>query len=233
MLRFTIRHRAKPDLYAFFADDPSLPAEVVEHYQTVIEDLQPLGFEPAGGVFLPNATPVTKAFVLLLRQAQNKEVAWATAIYSCTRRETRLQTAHLGISTWYPDQSFYTTNHSVVGAFPRRPRQTKTQLPMVEGNRLYRLHQAVLGREAPAEKKVLRLDDEFKGDVAAYVQNSMCEEFRDAADGGYMCLSTDGTMYVPTWKGAFLMTWSQLWPFKAIKRARIKRTARQLLHELG
>ena len=39
-------------------------------------------------------------------------------------------------------------------------------------------------------------------------------------DTGYMYLSPHERLYRPTWKGAFLMTWGQLWPFKAIRQQR-------------
>jgi hypothetical protein len=33
-------------------------------------------------------------------------------------------------------------------------------------------------------------------------------------------------------KGAYLMTWKQLWPFKAIAQSRIRKKALELLREL-
>ena len=43
--------------------------------------------------------------------------------------------------------------------------------------------------------------------------------YRDAAAGAYR----------PTWKGAFLMTWGQLWPMKAIREAGLRARERRIL----
>jgi hypothetical protein len=81
-------------------------------------------------------------------------------------------------------------------------------------------------------RKVFRLEVEFRGDAAASAAATMVEELEDAARAGYMALSPDGETYRPTWKGAFLMTWKQLWPAKGILRAARDRTARRLIAEL-
>jgi hypothetical protein len=234
VIRFTLHQSANPDLVCFRADDSELPTAVTDHLQNVIEELKPLGFEPVEGLFLPNASPRVKAFVFLLVHRANKDNAFAMAAYAQMPDGYRLRTAHLEISTRFRDGSLVSTSNSKVsGSFPLRPRQTKTRLPIVQdGARLYRLHQAVLKRHEVAAGKILRLDEEFHGDVAAYLHQSMEEELEDAAAAGYMYRSGYETVYRPTWKGAFLMCWAQTWPFKMIRQAQIHREGRRLLDQL-
>jgi hypothetical protein len=167
----------------------------------------------------------------MLVHRQNKDAAFATAAYAQTPQGTHLQTAHLEITTRFRDGALVsTTNRSMIGAFPPRPRQTKTQASMVpEGDRLYRLHEFVLKDIPSSAGKILRLDEEFGGDLVAYMRCSMLEELQDATAAGYMYRSPVEAVYRATWKGAFLMTWSQLWPLKAIKRAQLQRSAWRVL----
>jgi len=234
IIRFTLRQSANPKLVAFHADDPKLPRAVVDHLWNVIEELEPLGFEQVQGLFLPNASPRVKLFSFLLVHRRNKDAVFVMAAYAQTPDGTRLHTAHLDIGTRFRDGSMVSTSNSqVAGAFPLRPRQTKTRLPMVkDAARLYRLHRAVLKSHEVAAGKILRLDEEFDGDIAAYLHRSMEEELEDAAAAGYMYRSAYETVYRPTWKVAFLMTWAQLWPWKAIRAARLKSEGRRLLEQL-
>jgi hypothetical protein len=101
-----------------------------------------------------------------------------------------------------------------------------------EPARLYRLHQALVERERNSSGKILRVDEEFNGDAAAYLAASVVEDLEGQVGTGYFHRSEHEKSYRPTWKGVFIMTWQELWPFKAIRRARRDHKARQLLAEL-
>jgi len=52
------------------------------------------------------------------------------------------------------------------------------------------------------------------------------------ADDGYLRLTSNG-YFRPTLKGAFLMVWRELWPWKMIRRHQRDRVASELLEDLN
>lgn len=233
LIHQTLKQSARPELYPFPPDDPSLPDAEARDFQAVIDELGPEGFEPVTGLTLPSQTPNVKAVLLLLANRQTKDAAMASAMYAITPAGMRRSVFYVAFATRFRDGSVVQTNNSgVPGSFPPRPGHTVGRLPSVQdAARLYRLHRALVARSGSG-RKVFRLDEEFRGDAAAYAAATMVEELEDAARAGYMALSPDGETYRPTLKGAFLMTWKQLWPTKGILRAARDRTARRLIAEL-
>jgi hypothetical protein len=234
VIRFTLRQAAEPKLDPFDANDPHLPPEVARHFRRVAEALGPLGFDVVQALALPDQTPRVKAVVLLLANRAGADAALATVMYADTPEGTTLQTAYVEIVTRFRDGSVVQTNNSeVLSAFPKGPEKISTQFPTVRAaDRLYRLHRALVERHGSPAGKILRLDADFKGDAVAYVTAAIVEELEEQIGTGFMYPSDDRTVYRPTWKGAWLMTWGQLWPFKAIRRQRRDHKARRLLAEL-
>ena len=234
LIRFTMRQSAEPELHTFDVDDPMLPFEVANHFRRVRAALEPLGFEVVEGMALPDQTPRVKALLLMLVHRPNKDAALATAIYAKMHGESTLQTAYVEFVSRYRDGTAVQTNNTEqLSAFAPRPHITSIRLPMIrKPDRLYQLHQAAATRHNPSSRKVLRLEQEFRGDAVAYMARAMVEELEGQIQTGYMYLSPGENVYRPTWKGAFLMTWALLWPFSAIRRARRDAKARRMLREL-
>jgi hypothetical protein len=147
----------------------------------------------------------------------------------------RVQTAYVEFVTRLRDGTGVLTNNTeVLGAFPSRPHLTTGRFPMVqETGKLYRLHRALVDRNGSSAGAVLRLDAEFHGDAVAYVSRILVEQLEEQIGTGYMYRAAGGKWYWPTWKGALLMTWGQLWPFKPIRIHLRTHRARQLMAELG
>jgi hypothetical protein len=234
LIRVTMRQAAEPELHTFDPNDPLLPLQVAVHFRRVRAALEPAGFEVVEGMALPDQTPRVKAVLLLLVHRPNKVVAFATAIYGEIRGESTLQTAYIEFVSCYRDGTVVQTNNThPLSAFAPRPHITSIRLPMIrKPDRLYKLHQAAAKRHDESLGRVLRLEDEFRGDAVAYLARTMVEELEAQIETGYMYLAPGENVYRPTWKGAFLMTWGLIWPFSAIRRARRDANARQLLKEL-
>jgi hypothetical protein len=234
LIRFTMRQAAEPELHAFDPSDPLLPLQVAVHFRRVRAALEPAGFEVVEGLALPDQTPRVKAVLLLLVHRLNKDVAVATAIYGKMRDETTLQTAYVEFVSRYRDGTVVQTNNTdQLSAFAPRPHITSIRLPMIrKPDRLYQLHQAAAKGHHQSSGKVLRLEEEFRGDAVAYLTRTLVEELEGQIETGYMYLSAAENVFRPTWKGAVLMTWGLLWPYSAIRRARRDAKARRLLKEL-
>jgi hypothetical protein len=233
MLRLTLTQQANPEVVPFPIDHPDLPEPVRDHFDTVTTQMARVGFEPISGLALPRQTPNVKAVILLFVNRTTKDAAIATAIYA-DKLDPPLQTAYVEIISRYRDGTLVQTNNSSqMGAFPSKEGATTTYIPSVpQADRLYRIHQALAERSARDAVKVLRLDEEFHGDAVAYMAFAMREELDGQIETGYMFLSPDGEVFRPTWKGAFLMCWAMLFPFKQIRFARRDRKEQRVLEEL-
>lgn len=97
--------------------------------------------------------------------------------------------------------------------------------------RLYCLHQRLSDRFRQRGQPTLRMDTEFGGDAVQYIAKAVLEEtFRDQVGRGYLAEGPNG--FRPTIKGAWLMTWQELWPVKGLRRWRERQRAERLLVEL-
>jgi hypothetical protein len=233
VMRLILTQGARPELTPFSLDDPDLPEQEARYFRAVIEELGPEGFEPVTGLGLPSQTPLVKEVLLLLVNRQTKDAAMAVMMYAKVAPLPGRKVFYAGFWTQFRDGMVVSTHNCTdLDGFPPRPKHTAGRFPAVrDAGRLYRLHRALTARSGSGDR-VLRLDEEFGGDAAAYVAAMMVEELEDVDRAGYMALARDGKVYRPTWKGAFLMTWKELWPAKAIRRAARSRTARRLIAEL-
>lgn len=233
LLRLNMTQQAHPEVVPFPIDHPGLPEDVREHFDTVTEEMARVGFEPVAGLALPRQMPDVKAVLVMFANRTTKDAAIATAIYA-DKLDPPLQTSYVEIISRFRDGRMVQTNNSQqMGAFPMKEGVSTIYFPSVQrADRLYRVHQALADRFARDAVKVLRLDEEFHGDAAAYLTRALREELEGQIDTGYMFLSPDGEVFRPTIKGAFLMCWALLFPFKQIRFARRDAKEKRILEEL-
>jgi hypothetical protein len=233
MLRLNMTQQAHPEVVPFPIDHPDLPEPVRDHFDAVTGEMARVGFQPVAGLALPRQTPDVRAIILMFANRSTRDAAIATAIYA-DKLDPPLQTAYVEIISRFRDGALVQTNNSnQMGAFPVKEGVTTTYIPTVpQADRLYRIHQALVERHARDAVKVLRLDEEFRGDAAAYLTVGMREELEGQIGTGYMFLTSGGDVFRPTWKGAFLMCWALLFPWKQLRFARRDRKAQRLLEEL-
>jgi hypothetical protein len=234
LIRCSMRQSANPTLGSFPAGDPKLPKAVAKHFRKTLSALEPLGFEVVEGLTLPDQTPRVKALVLMLANRPARDIAVVTAIYAAEQGIQKLKTAYVEFVSRYRDGTVVQTNNTAtLGAFAPRPGVITNRLPSVaEPERLYRLHHALAAQDGGESGKVLVLDEEFKGDAAAYLAWAIRNELQGQVETGYLYEDEEAAAFRPTWKGALLMTWGLLWPLKAIRTAQRDRLARQIIAEL-
>lgn len=233
LLRLTMTQQADPEVVPFPIDHPDLPLPVREHFDDVTDELAAIGFDSIAGLALPRQMANVKVVILMFANRKTKDAAIATAIYA-DKLDPPLQTAYVEIISRYRDGTLVQTNNSnQIGAFPTKQGVTTTQFPTVtKADRLYRVHQALAERHGSSAGKLQRLDEEFHGDAAFYLARAIREELEGQIDSGYMFLASGGEVFRPTWKGAFMMCWALLFPWKQIRFARRDRKAARLLEEL-
>ncbi len=233
LLRLNMTQQANPEVVPFPIDHPDLPEAVRDHFDYVTEELTRVGFDVVAGLALPRQMANVKAVILMFANRTTKDAAIATAIYA-DKLDPPLQTAYVEIVSRFRDGIVVQTNNShQIGSFPLKEGYTNTQFPTVQkADRLYRIHQALAERHGSDAGKVLRLDEGFHGDAAAYLAFAIREELEGQIPTGYMYLAPGGDVFRPTWKGAFLMCWALLFPWKQLRFARRDRKERRLLGEL-
>lgn len=150
------------------------------------------------------------------------------------------------------ETAIVTTNSSSLSAFPRDPRISSVRCPGIRDYvLLYRLHRARIDRDRAGRTATLI---RFK-DAVSRMQLEHRETYERLIRAGYYSLVSRDTgfepvlagrdredigersqaaqKYVPTIKGAYLMTYRLLPPFKQIQRRNRERLAERTLRELG
>jgi hypothetical protein len=234
LIAFTSRVAADPDLVPFDIDDPALPADVAAYYGKTVKALSRIGFEPVEAFAISRHVRRVKAIVLILVNRTTRDTAWVSAFYATTGAGLTLKSKSVAFSSRFSDgTAISTSNIHLLPSFKRPRNRRSIRFPMVsDPDRLYRLHQALADEHTTGGGKVLRLDEEFGGDALAFQRASLIEECESQVECGRYYKSRDGKAYLPTWNGAYLMTWGLLPPIKQIRNIAHTLAATRLLRKL-
>ena len=135
------------------------------------------------------------------------------------------------ITRYRDGTSIITSNSKTPGIFRRNPKELSLRVPTTSDVALmYRVHRARVGRLGRS-----------RGQPVLPAAGSEIEDHQDRntrtmvyqVDAGYYRIDQDAGVYRPTWKGAFLMTWKLVQPFKSIRMSRVRRASEMELKELG
>lgn len=225
---------ANPRVVKFDLDEYEWPPEAEQLFRQASSTLEGLGFEVAECFFLPSVIENVKTAGVLMVNREQRDCAMIAAMYGTPVREGSLKSMFVEFGSGGPDgQSYDTSNTDQLSAFPTPDRKTVFHLPRVQDAAdLYLIHQAIMQRDGiTVSSKTFKLDSEYGGDVIELLQASMRQEFSDAADEGYL-KRTNEIHYRPTIKGAFLMVWKELWPWKLVRRHQRDQKAAELIEEL-
>ena len=187
-----------------------------------------------GDIALPNQVPNVAANLRFFVNQETADTASCTAVYAHASGTWTMRSRYVQFSTCYHDESVsFTSNCEVASVFPRRPRVRGNRITQVKNPaQLYAVHRWITREPSQTQKKTLPLIDQFNGDVAAYQRWLLIDELKDAAEAGYLYLSESQHAYRATLRGAFLMTWKLLPPFKQIQLLKRKRKADRILAEM-
>ena len=234
LIYLTFKNEAHATLETFVPSDPTLPHLVREHFKNACAELLPIGFEYVAGMRLPQMADNVMAILIVLVNRPAGDAAAAISIYAKSDEVWDLQTSYVEYSTRFQSGlTINTQNSTALSAFPPASDNENNRFPTVRDARtLYDIHQRLLSNHHAASK-VMRLDDEFHGDAVAFVRAALHTEMLEAAKVGYLYLTPDKKYFRATVKGAWLMTWKELFPFKQLRRAYRDRLAKQQLAELG
>src|SRR5262249_45021751 len=128
------------------------------------------------------------------------------------------------------DTRLLTSNNQTLSPLPRiRIREGSMSFPDIDDpSRLYAIHQATLALFA---RDAARLDNVID-DPAEFLRSAHQKDVTRFAECGYYYLDRERIVYRLTWRGAILMTWKALWPFKRIRELLRRARAARLLQDL-
>jgi len=251
----TFRTEAFPTIEPVPADEP-LPEIVRQRFFEVHESLTRLGFSNEGTFFLPQAVTNVKSLIVVFLNRAEATGAVSAVVYADQNGAWNLQESFTEFCTRFDDDSEINTgNQKTLGAFPIPSSYLSTQHPRIQNvEDLFAAHQALKRHHAIRRRPVNRLDEQFEGDVAAYISAGMTAEFEHAKTRGYLRYirgAHDGftaamkdspyrppvqlnkPQYGATFVGAYLMAWKQLWPMKPFFAYARHRRDRRLLEDTG
>ncbi len=219
LVRFTLRLSANPDLARI--DSDHLPPPVRSYFDAQTGPLQGLGFRIVADLvqtgFIPNLVSLIRLFV----HPDNRDGAICVCMES-GRGVRRLQAAYVEYATTFADGRELCTNNSPSpNAFAPVPEKQLHRLPAVEDPReLYEIHREAAAQFGGNTGRILLDGEEAIRTLNRSIQEDTARQIRT----GYLYLDRASQCYRPTWKGAFLMTWKQV--FKgAIGRKGVRKPA--------
>ncbi|MBN1868613.1 hypothetical protein JW916_15125 [Candidatus Sumerlaeota bacterium] len=228
---FTVRFRMPVEIVPVDFERQPLPEGVRPYFDSVHQALTQEGFEPAGAMYLPALVPNTKSLLAVYVNRATCDTAMSTIIVAANQFST-IQTKYVEYIRRYSDDIVIQTNNSPQsGSFKPMPGEHTTRFRAIDDlHRLFQLHKFLVEKYKRGGRPVLRLDSEFHGDAARYVARAGVEEsLEDQTKAGYMARVPEG--FRPTPKGAFIMTWNELWPLKGLRQSRADRHADEVIQE--
>ena len=231
---FVQRFRVPPNVIPIDPSSDPLPAEARQYFSEVFTGLTKEGFELVGTMGLLDLVPNVQCILALYLNRKTGDLAMSTLMVATAAGIPTLKTKYVEFHTRFDDGTTVQTNNSKeLGAFKQLPKEHTTKFWDIRDiHRLYKIHRLLLSRFAPGRRPILLLERDFGGDALAYVSKEVLEKsFADQVPTGYLRRCPAG--YAPTVKGACLMTWQELWPLKAIRKARCQRAAAAVLADLA
>lgn len=230
---FKIRRQQAKDVRVHYVpiELPDLAPEVAQAFVDASRGLVACGFQALGHLTHYTHKTAQESYVSIWVNPSG--VDHAQIIGVCTPSELqglRVVTLVTFRTEFSDGTSIVTTSSSSAGVFPRDPKVSPVRCPGIRDFALlYRFHRARVDRDRGRRTATL---DHVK-DARTRMENEWTETFQRLIGAGYYSLDQTRQKYVPTLKGAFLMTYRLLPPFKQIQRFQRDRLTERTLRELG
>ena len=230
---FALRFKNPSTVLVVNPREEPLPEDARKYFSDAYQALTGLGFELVGTLGLPDLTPGAMTLFVLYANRTTADMAISAIIVAKNALSPTLKTSYVEFEREYDDGVTVQTNNSrELSAFKRLPNEFTTKFWNIKDLRkLFNIHLLLCERFRQRGRPVLRLDSEYGGDPLRYVAEcELAQTFRKQVSTGYLAETSEG--FRPSVVGAFIMTWQELWPAKAIRRAAERKRAQSLLAEL-
>ena len=172
-------------------------------------ELAALGYQFAGYMVLADYTPKVTSYFGLFRNDANRTAAMAAVIQSVAGQTIK----YCEFSTKYSNGRTIDVNNSPTSGSYKNPDKIVYRYPKIGSIRqLSDINSWVTSRDQWRANPVGLV----KGREMEMVAEALDSEIRLQVKCGYYALDAGGKRYRLTWKGAFVMTEKQVFPFKQI-----------------
>jgi len=221
------RQNPHPSLVPFDAVQHQLTQPLLDAMRQCVSSLERAGFTTLADLFRLDRS--TRMRVILM-DTPIGDLGLVLGVAPVLKPERVISTVEI-VARFDNDHSLSVQNTPIPGAFaPVRGRDKERFRHVRDPARLYRIYQALLSQRYGAAR---RAPPDHRGDPAGFLAAAMARELRQQVDTGYFRLDTTADAYRPTWKGAWLMCWKLLQPFRDIGEWRSDRRASALLRALN
>jgi hypothetical protein len=210
---------------------PQLPPEVAQAFDDASRGLVACGFHPLGHLTHYTHNTEQNSYVSIWVDPSSLDHAQIIGVCTPSHSQAIRVATLVTFRTEFSDgTAIVTSNSASPGVFPRDRNVSAVRCPGIRDFALlYRFHRARVDRDRAGRTATL---DRVK-DARTRMQNEWTETYQRLIGAGYYSLDETRQRYVPTLKGAFLMTYRLLPPFKQIQKFRRDRLAERTLRELG
>lgn len=204
-------------------DLSSMPESIAEKIGSYCIKLENLDFKRVGYFELPDFMPNVLCRLSLLLNAVDK--TWAMVAVLKSKHQ---EICYVEFCTEFFDgMEICTSNSSQLQGFIKTPCKKVFQFPMLIKNidALYEAHNYL--KNLHFGNKNITING--IGKERKYLESNLTKDFAQQAELGFYYLNCENTKYRPTWKGAILMTWKQIWPIGLIQRIILRKKAERIL----
>jgi hypothetical protein len=226
---------AQPSLLEFEISENPPPAHVTRYFERVETELAAKDFEVIGHfanhVEFGNGT----MFLKLLENRRTNDASLVIVVFAlpigALVNPPPIKEQVISFFRRFDDGTeISTSNSNVAQIFKTIKGKRIFRFPQIQDSQtLFALHLCTVKEFGMSRAKPLPPHDR----MADLLLEHMRAELVDQAAVGYLRLNETGDNYVATWKGAYLMTWSLLWPIKQWQLAARRRRAAELIQQWG
>jgi hypothetical protein len=222
---FAVKSMALPAVEAI--DRVAVPAEYQPFFQRTQAALAPEGLGLACYLRCSGIVEGTDNYAALLLDPRTGVVGGAFSL----KPQHGQTLSYVEFTTAFADdRSLCTTNSPLLGSFSPVKEKRSFSFPKVaDAATLHRLHRAAVELHGAGARPSVPTPTTLPSLVAS----SIHRDFARQAERGYYDFDPGNRRYRPTLKGATLMTWRQLFPWKWINRAHANREAAMIRQHAG
>jgi hypothetical protein len=228
-----LKIQAIPEVQIVDESNP-LPKDVNRKFSRADAQLVKLGFRVKDTCLVPQAVKNITTILRLYLNYTQLDAAMTVTMFSNVDGAWTEKTHYVEFNSRLQNgREINTSNTGEISSFKTPSDTFSTHTPWIRNlSKLYKAHQGFVSQQSKGVPKVLRIQSEFNGNSARYVAAGVIHELESARKDGYLRLAPNKKHYLATIKGAYLMTWCELPPFKQIVRARKHAAARQRLNSI-
>jgi hypothetical protein len=228
LIYFVQKIPAKPQFQVIGPE--TLPPEIVGKIVQAWASLEPAGFTLIAYLSLPNHMPNVYPILAYCINWKTGDTAAVTAVYASQEGVYRLKVSYVEFNAHYDDGSgLDTSNNGGLSSFAPNPSCPNFRFRKINDiGYLYQLHRALVQRYYGERKMVLPV----RGEEIEFLSHNVALSCEGQTNLGLLKFDAGASVYRPTVRGAFYMTWAILWPMNAIRKMGRDRQAESLMSEL-